>query len=118
MAALVPSSEGLKGHLEAAADLHRAVTLLWEGVGDVLKSCAENRTTEPPAEPLSSQELTTMSQAPGKPRPTASDVSDASVIDNVIPSTANSAGENDPILMMLQDEEFLEIPMHLEDLPL
>lgn len=118
MAALVPSSEGLEGHLEAAADLHRAVTLLWEGVGDVLKSRAENRTAEPPAESLSSQELTTMSQAQGKPRPTASDVSDTSVIDNAIASTANSAGENDPILMMLQDEEFLEIPMHLEDLPL
>lgn len=118
MAALVPSSEGLEGHLEAAADLHRAVTLLWEGVGDVLKSRAEARTAEQPSESLPSRELTATSETPGKPRAAASDVSDTSDIGNPIASTADSAGENDPILIMLRKEEFLEIPMHLEDLPL
>lgn len=47
----VSGGEGLGGYLEAAADLHRAVTLLWEGVGNVLKTIALSETDKASAYP-------------------------------------------------------------------
>lgn len=75
---------GLVSHLEATADLHRAISLLWEGVGTVLKCSADI----PERELNDSRELTVP-----------------------VSSTA------DNVRHMIKDQENLDIPMHLEELP-
>lgn len=40
----VSGDEGLGGYLEVTAELHRAVSLLWEGVGNVLIKAALSET--------------------------------------------------------------------------
>lgn len=116
--AIVSGGRGLEGHLEAAADLHRAVSRLWEGVSDVISSlseadsCYSSRSgtkktgSDPPStdpEPAS-RELATIPQA-----------SAGGVFSD---NNASEKEESATISKMIRDQELLDLPMHLEDLPL
>lgn len=132
MTALVSGGGGLEDHLEAAADLHRAVALLWEGVGDALSSLPEedrrpggpdDRTRpelsggEPPG-----GELQTAHGPQGVPLSEEPPGANETVVvvgtdgrDSAATAAAAAAREHAIVVSgMLKDQELLDIPMHLE----
>lgn len=118
VAALVSGRGELETHLEATADLHRTVALLWEGVGDLLhsqsghkrSSRAEATRSESTAAPLPREVVPRTSEAPQERSAAgAAGTSDHSV--------ATAAGR-DAILILVRDEDSRDTPMHLEGLPL
>lgn len=124
IAELVSGGDGLEGHLEAAADLHRAVVLLWEGVSGVLQALPEAR-RRPGGTDGNNEEVTASREvlvappasvaalALSKDRSGEEDCSDAAAAgdDDAIDEIARDVSR------MLRDQEHLDIPMHLEDLP-
>lgn len=104
---------GLVAHLEATADLHRGVTFLWEGVGKVLKaslSAAVAGASQGGAEmPPTTLRVSTATGAAG-PMPPRVGGGGGSPISSAIPTAE--------IIHMLNDEAPVDIPMHLEGVPL
>lgn len=94
-------SEGLPRHLEASADLHRAVVLLWEGVGTIFQSSQGTRKNDEPPSGRAQQDVLKASPS------SASSHS---------PAMVSSVEER--LSRMLRDHEALDVPMHLEDLPM
>lgn len=82
------------GLLDAAADLHRAVTFLWEGVGKVLPASLPDGEA------------------------TIDEGKDASHPWGLTKQESTVVSTTERVSRMLQDQESLNIPMHLEDLPL
>lgn len=130
---------GLEDHLEAAADLHRAVTLLWEGVGDALKSPpagdrrSGNDAGSNPRHGSSggdpSGELQAVPLAPAEALPDASGANETAVAVAAAAATdapraaatelAAVAEQHATVVSgMLRDQQLFDIPMHLEDSPL
>lgn len=89
-------------HLETTADLHRSVMALWEGVETIFK--ATSQAVAMAADVKTSEEDSALMMVAGAP-------SDEG------PAAAASACTAE-IVRMLNDQALLDLPMHLEDLPL
>ena len=124
IAELVSGGDGLEGHLESAADLHRAVLLLWEGVSDVLGAlagasgrpggtdCGDEAGPKSPATSASCEGVVASTN------PAALALSDDPAARYALSAVADATDEiSNDISSMLRDQELLDIPMHLEDLP-
>lgn len=142
VAALVAGGGGLEDHLEAAADLHRAVALLWVGVGDALNSLpGETRLSGDgdgdgdgggtrqassgggfSGELIQAAPQARVEIVPGVASAGGNDTLVAANADALGPATAglpSAVGEHAiAVSGMLRDQELLDIPMHLEDSPL
>ncbi|CAM9851016.1 unnamed protein product [Scytosiphon promiscuus] len=121
VAALVSGRDELETHLEAAADLHRAVALLWEGVGNVLDSAPEDKrtstaeaTTSEPSVAANSRGLVPGTAGAPAERFAGAPDTDQARGNSTIPTT----GGSDAVLVVIRDEESRDTPMHLEGLPL
>lgn len=140
IAAMVSGGGGLENHLEAAADLHRAVALLWEGVGDALNALPGDETQssdigdndaaggvtsrrESSPEAVLPQE--NQAETLSRDASSGGGANNALVASSATDAASAAAGEADlsaaagehaaVVFGMLRDQEFLDIPMHLED---
>lgn len=95
--------EALAGYVEATADLHRAITFLWQGVKDKLSE-------RDASVPLAQTSDFSRDRASSSTAIVAADVTDDG--DNTSEESILRIIQN-----LMGDEEVLDIPMHLDDLP-